>query len=300
MHHPTPVNYKAHNTIKGRIDVGGYCLAFEYSGERTDQDSPSVVLEAGLGVASDTWDFIWPEITAFTRAFRYDRAGLGQSDPGPHPRTSGLIVDELHTLLKKAEIPGPYVLAGHSFGGLNMQLYASRYSHEVVGLVLIDSAFPKIRSELEALLPLETPNENPALHEYRRYLRDVAAYSSEEVDRSACDEQVQAGKIPNSLPLVALSSTLHTLPPKFSDDFPSDIANRIMLRIQELAAEFVARSSRSTHIIAENSGHFIQIDRPDLVIDAIRQIVETVQTANRSKQEAAAQQHRHEDTGNRE
>ena len=279
MHHPRPVNYKAHNPIKGRIDVGGYCLAFEYSGERADQDSPTVVLEAGLGVASDTWDFIWPKITAFTRAFRYDRAGLGQSDAGPHPRTSGLIVDELHTLLKKAKIPGPYILAGHSFGGLNMQLYASRYAHEVVGLALIDSSFPQIRSKIAALLPPAKPNENAALQEYRKYLRDVEAYSPEKIDRSTSDEQVQASEVPHDLPLVALSSTLPLLPP----GFPSDLAELIMQRVQELAADFVARSSKSTHIIAENSGHFIQIDRPDLVIDAIRQIVETVQTANQSK-----------------
>jgi len=283
MNHPRPVNHKAHNTIKGRIDVGGYCLSFEYSGECDGMGGPTVVLDAGLGMASDTWDYIWSDVTAFARAFRYDRAGLGQSDPGPYPRTSSLIVDELHTLLIKAKIPGPYLLAGHSFGGLNMQLYASRYSHEVVGLVLIDSSFPQIRSKLEALLPPETPNENAALQEYRRYLPNVEAYSSEKIDRPTSDEQVQASEIPNDLPLVALSSTLPLLPPDFPSDFPPDLAKLIMQRIQELAAEFVSRSSRSTHIVAENSGHFIQIDRPDLVIDAIRQIVETVQTADRIK-----------------
>ncbi len=283
MNHPSPVNHKAHNTIKGRIDVGGYCLSFEYSGECAGMGGPTVVLDAGLGIASDTWDYIWSDVTAFARAFRYDRAGLGQSDPGPYPRTSGLIVDELHTLLIKAGIPGPYLLAGHSFGGLNMQLYASRYSHEVVGLVLIDSSFPQIRSRLEALLPPETPNENAALQEYRRYLRIEDAYNPEKIDRPTSDEQVQAIEVPHDLPLVALSSTLPLLPPVFPSDLPPDLAKLIMQRVQELAAEFVSRSSRSTHIIAENSGHFIQIDRPDLVIDAIRQIVETVQTADRIK-----------------
>ena len=106
------------------------------------QGSPTVVLDSGL---SDTWlDWykVQPETARFTRVCAYDRAGVGWSDPRLGPRTSRVIAEELHTLLHNAGVAPPFVLAGHSMGGLNVRMYASLYRAEVAGMVLVDSCHP--------------------------------------------------------------------------------------------------------------------------------------------------------------
>jgi pimeloyl-ACP methyl ester carboxylesterase len=100
--------------------------------------STTVVFDAGLGGASSSWDLIQPTIALKTRACSYDRAGLGFSDPATRPGTSANIVDDLHRLLQSAGIKPPYVLVGHSSGGMNVRLYADEYPAEVAGMVLVD------------------------------------------------------------------------------------------------------------------------------------------------------------------
>ena len=117
------------------VDVGGYRLHINCTGT----GSPTVILDAGLGGTSLDWSKIQPAVARFTRVCSYDRAGYGWSESGPGPRTSQQIVKELHLLLAHAQINGPYVLVGHSVGGLNMRLYAYRYPAEVAGMVLLDS-----------------------------------------------------------------------------------------------------------------------------------------------------------------
>src|SRR5882672_3624033 len=118
-----------------RIDVGGFRLNLRCDGE----GSPTVILEAGAGDTLATWEWVLPDVRKLTRVCAYDRAGLGRSDPGPKPRTSERIVAELRELLLRAHVPPPYVLVGHSFGGLNVRLFASRNPGEVSGLVLVDA-----------------------------------------------------------------------------------------------------------------------------------------------------------------
>ncbi|MEO7148477.1 MAG: alpha/beta hydrolase [Rhodanobacteraceae bacterium] len=102
--------------------------------------SPTVVFDSGLGSDMDVWAFVQPIIAAHTRACAYDRAGLGFSDPGNRAGTSANIVDDLHRLLVAASIKPPYILVGHSYGGMNVRLYADLYPAEVVGMILVDSA----------------------------------------------------------------------------------------------------------------------------------------------------------------
>lgn len=99
-----------------------------------------MILDAGMGSSSLAWARLQPEIAKFTRACAYDRANTGYSDPAPPPRDIGQIVEDLHNLLGKTQVPKPYVLVGHSFGGMNVRMYAGRYPAEVAGMVLVDPA----------------------------------------------------------------------------------------------------------------------------------------------------------------
>jgi pimeloyl-ACP methyl ester carboxylesterase len=123
------------------IDVGGYRLHMHCSGT-AQPGSPTVILEAGGGMASPNWAWVQSTVAATTRVCAYDRAGYGWSDPGPTPRDARQVGQELHTLLERAAIAGPYVLVGHSIGGLYVHTYTAQYPDEVAGLVLVDSSHP--------------------------------------------------------------------------------------------------------------------------------------------------------------
>jgi pimeloyl-ACP methyl ester carboxylesterase len=118
------------------LDVGGYGLHIDCVG----RGSPTVVLDAGSGLFSAQWVRVQRQVSGTTRVCAYDRAGMGWSEMGPDPRDAKQITSELHTLLTKAGIEGPYVLVGHSFGGMYMQTYAVRYPDEVAGVALVDSS----------------------------------------------------------------------------------------------------------------------------------------------------------------
>src|SRR5215203_1766941 len=118
------------------VDVRDYSLHIDCTG----QGSPTVVLDSGSGGFSAQWVRVQRQVSGTTRVCAYDRAGMGWSEMGPDPRDARQISGELHTLLGKAGIEGPYVLVGHSFGGMYMQTYANRYPDEVAGVVLVDTS----------------------------------------------------------------------------------------------------------------------------------------------------------------
>jgi pimeloyl-ACP methyl ester carboxylesterase len=120
------------------VDVGGHRLHLHCTGS----GSPTVVLEPGGGASSSDMAWIAPAVAQDTRVCVYDRAGRGWSDPVDGPQDGAMIATDLHTLLHRAHVPGPYVLAGHSFGGLYVQIYAARYPDDVAGVVLLDSTAP--------------------------------------------------------------------------------------------------------------------------------------------------------------
>src|SRR5215212_5577313 len=120
------------------VDVGGYRLHINCVGT----GSPTVVIDAGWGDWSGGWSRVQPEAAKTTRVCTYDRAGMGYSEAGPLPRTAEQFAKELHSLLQRADIPGPYVLVGHSMGGAPVRVFAQTYAAEVVGVVLIESINP--------------------------------------------------------------------------------------------------------------------------------------------------------------
>jgi pimeloyl-ACP methyl ester carboxylesterase len=124
------------------IDVGGYRLHLNCLG----QGKPVVVIDAGWGDWSLSWSKVQLLVSKTTTVCTYDRAGMGQSDAGPLPRDAAHFASELHTLLHRAKLDGPYVLVGHSLGGLPVRVFTGRYRTEVQGVVLIDSMAPDLPS----------------------------------------------------------------------------------------------------------------------------------------------------------
>jgi pimeloyl-ACP methyl ester carboxylesterase len=245
--------------FEGKINVGGYEMYLHCMGTET----PTVVLEAGFDDVADTWALVQPKVARFTRTCAYDRAGLGQSDPGPEPRDSVQIVKELHTLLINADIEGPYVLVGHSLGGMYMRLFADYYQEEVIGLVLVDSAHIDQYERDAAVLPPESPSESESLRFYREWFTNAPTYPE------LPHRLFEPGSL-GDMPLVVLTSPHKDR----AIDLPtglSDMWDEIWVELQN---EWAQTSSHSTHIMAYESGHFIQQDQPDLVIDAILQVVD--------------------------
>jgi pimeloyl-ACP methyl ester carboxylesterase len=121
------------------VDVGGHRLHLRVCG---DGPGPAIVLEAGMGSFSSNWYWVQSELARGLRVVAYDRAGLGWSERGTRPRDADTLAVELHTALRAAGVNGPYVLAGHSFGGLPVRAFAQRYPGETAGLVLVDASNP--------------------------------------------------------------------------------------------------------------------------------------------------------------
>jgi pimeloyl-ACP methyl ester carboxylesterase len=120
------------------VDVGGYKLHLYCTGE----GSPTVILDALFPGTVSNWVWVQPEIAKTTRVCAYDRAGLGWSESGPEPRNAEQQARELHTLLTNAGIAGPYILVGHSLGGLSTRMFAAQYPDEVAGMALIEGTNP--------------------------------------------------------------------------------------------------------------------------------------------------------------
>ena len=248
--------------LSARIKVGEYQLYIHCRGT----GSPTVILEAGWGDTSDTWSLVQPEVARFTRTCAYDRVGLGRSDPGPEPETYLDAVSDLHALLVNAQVKGPYILVGHSLGGMYMLLYTHEYPDEVVGLVLVDSSHPDSFERNLAVMPTESPTDSESMRFYREW------FSSTAKDPTLKSAYLQSGSL-GDLPLVVL-----TAPDKQrADDSPAALSaqfDQIWLTLHE---ELALLSSNSTHIIVSGSDHFIQQDQPESVITAIRSLIESAQ-----------------------
>lgn len=245
-------------TINGKIDIGGYKLNVNCYGK----GNPTVIFESGLGGSNYDWEQVQPQISKITRTFSYDRAGIGGSDKSKLKRTSLNQVHELHTLLKAAKVKAPYVIVAHSIGGYNARLFAGIYPKEVAGIVFVDSSHENQLDFLE--------KSSKKVIEDTKYQFADTEQSFDEILLSA--KQVKDIRKKDSLrniPIIVLSAD-----EKLS---PSQIGyNQIMKQIIDRQKDIASLSNKSKYIFVKNSGHYIQLDKPQVVIDAIKEIINKV------------------------
>ena len=185
------------------------------------------------------------------------------------------MVEDLHALLTGAHLAGPYVLVGHSFGGLNVILFANRYPEEVAGVVLEDRSHPDYDSRILAVLPPKSPDESPDLTALRNEV-STPSHNIGGIDGATSREQVRAVKSLGDVPLIVLTAT----PGSFDwGKIPTNVATSLDQAWQDMQNDLARLSSNSTHIFATKVGHAIHYQEPRLVIDAILKLV----NAGRSK-----------------
>jgi pimeloyl-ACP methyl ester carboxylesterase len=269
----------------GLVEIGaGRKMYLECRGS----GSPTVILESGYRNNAEIWSTplepgmstVFQQVAKFTRVCAYDRPGtardanhLSRSTQVPMPRTARDLVSDLHALLRAGHIPGPYVIAAHSFGGIFARLYASTYPNEVVGMVLVDALSEKVRSgltpeqwKLYVIILTKPPSGFEKYKEIETL--DVNA-SFDQIEKAATAQPLRA------IPLFVLTqgqpfdlSPWQPLPA----DFPAAL-NRAWHTGQDALA---ALAPNAKHTIATKSSHYIQVQEPQLVVNAIKQVVEAV------------------------
>jgi pimeloyl-ACP methyl ester carboxylesterase len=286
---PDATRPTAIGNFAGLIDIGGgRRLYLECSG----QGSPTVLLEAGYRSPATVWTddlaqpndprtMVFAGVSRFTRVCAYERPGAAaviddvlqpsRSDPLPMPRTAESVVADLHALLQAAAVPGPYVLVGHSLGGIFVRLYAATYPDEVAGLVLVDAWF-------EGLQTMLTSEQWAA---YVRYVSIVpplmADYEGyETLDFAAASETMATAAVAQPLPALPLVVVVHEQPfgiPTSELGFAPEALETAWRTAQEQLAALVPTGR---FVIAEESAHYVQLQQPELVTTAVRQVVDAV------------------------
>jgi pimeloyl-ACP methyl ester carboxylesterase len=287
------------------VEVDGHQLHLDCSGS----GAPTVVLDAGLGDSAVTWALVQPEVAAFTRVCSYDRPGLGWSAEADVPRDSEHVARQLHELLSNAGIAGPYIIVGHSFGGLNQLVFKSLYPDDVVGMVLVDSSHP---DQLERIPASYSPEAYEASVRYRvlgasfalgrllGWCRDdytfpgvsqawqkiapeaialdcrAAAFRASLAEGLAFRRSTQEARSTTtlgSMPLVVLSHD-----PTVGSGFPPDRDVQLELAWNQMQEELRGLSSNSRRVIATGSRHYVECYRAELVIAAIREVYDATKT----------------------
>lgn len=263
-----------------RIWIGKHSLHLNCQG----RGSPAVVFDSGLGGTSLDWALVQPEVAGFTRACTYDRAGYGWSGRGPRPRSSARIVSELNSLLGYGGVAPPYILVGHSFGGLNVRLFAHSHPHKTAGLVLVDSSHEEQFDRFEDAnistvvprsdrffianyyrIPDGLPSElRPIAQAFAVSPRAVESLYSELRHMRVSAAQVRAARSLPDVPIVVVSR---------GGELTAGDARPIDRLWLELQTDLASRTTHGRLVVAQTGDHYIQLRKPEVVVEAIREVV---------------------------
>lgn len=258
-----------------RYDVGGYKVHIYCVGE----GSPTVIVDVGLGDDSTDWLPVQAGVSTNSRICVFDRPGYGWSDFGPQPRNSMRIAFELETLLARAEIKPPYVMVGHSFGGYNIRVFTANHPDKVKGMVLVDAShedqydrfqisLPQNYNRRSNILVLPKTSGGDAHMNKPRVLRERSFHAAraEISSLSQSAEQVQQNRSLPDIPLVIVSRGK----PEWFGDAVLQAREKTWNSMQR---ELFLLSPLSRHVFAHQSGHDIPFEQPDIIIEAISEIV---------------------------
>lgn len=284
------------------VDIGGYRLHMHVEGEGT----PTVILDAGAGGIGLSWELIRPAIAKVTRVVTYDRAGLGWSDPSPKPRRADVMAEELHTLLINAKIQAPYILVGHSLGGVVSRQFAAKYPNEVAGLVMVDSAheqqmkhFPealvKMVNSMKGMFVVMKLMTKLGVFALKPSLAQIGDNGKLSSDIVAQMQGVMASSNSHAEAMIAESENVYaaeTQPVSALGDLPMTVISHGQLEAnavppslgqqvrndyetawQNLQAEITSLSTRGRRIVAERSGHNVIFDQPEIVVESILELI---------------------------
>jgi pimeloyl-ACP methyl ester carboxylesterase len=274
------------------IDIGGYRLHLYCSGS----GSPTVVLDFGLDGSYLDWFYVQPKIAQFARVCSYDRAGYGWSDPGPKPRVPSIMTEELHTLLERAGEKPPYILVGHSFGALDVRMYAHKFPEQVAGVVFVDGSHPdellpfywhkKVWIRLMQLtMPFGLPrwrqwcgigpaDAGPVRQAIGCRSKPFATHYAQWSSFPASADEIRGLGTLGNLPLIVISRDAD----RVAED-PSDMLfqkreqhwGRLQLSLTHLSTDV-------TQITAKGSGHSIPVEQPDSIVYAVQSLVQKIKT----------------------
>ena len=273
------------------IDVGGYRLHLYCTGE----GGPTVILEFGLDGSYLDWYKVQPQVARFTRVCSYDRAGYGWSDPSPRPRIPSVMSEELHTLLANAGEKPPYVLVGHSLGSFDALMYAHRYQQEVAGVVLVDGAHPNellpFYFQKKLWLRMMRLTMPFGLPRWRGWCGSGPPEIAGMKRAIGCRSQVYATHYAQWKAFPESANEVRTL--GGLGDIPLTVISRdanrgsttddaVVLKREQhwakLQQSLAGLSSKAIHITADRSGHSIPMERPDVIVEAIHQMVFQIRT----------------------
>lgn len=258
------------------VDIGGRRLFI--SCNNPGAPGPAVILEAGLAGDHSTWEQVQPSVAGLARVCSYDRAGMGASEPGPMPRDAAAASADLGALLRAAEVPGPYILVAHSFGGLFARRFAADNPGDVAGMVLVDAVHEDWWQRALAALPPEAEGDSERLRSFRRFLSSEVgdpARNAEGVDIPATAAQARAAGDLGARPLIVLTAGVSDV---LAPGLPPAVEQRLVGLLQrDLPAAMAALSSDSTQIVVPDSGHNIPRQRPDMVVLAVQAVLAATQ-----------------------
>ncbi len=265
-------------TVSGKFDVGGRGIALSCHGT----GNPTVVIDAGQGTApveDPAWSGIAGKVAAVMRVCLYDRAGLGSSDANPKPviTSAASVDDEVHALTA-AGVHGPYVVVGHSLGGLDAQVFAARYPSKVAGLVLVSTTHPDQFDIWASLLPAAAIGEPKVITDSRAHLKTIQSgppQNSERLDYRTSEEQARQLHSLGSKPVIVLTHS-----PKFRivPGLDETLSIKLEDATQQMQKQYLRLSTNATQHIAATAGHHLPDEAPGFIVDGIDEAVRAVRT----------------------